>query len=447
MYCNPNPFSLFESDAEINSSRDMLISITGNEAYFTDVNYAGNSAILPIFNKLTDELVIDRYWAINLRKYVYGFITRKVNMIDYQAFFGSPYLGLEKIVFSSADRNRWFSEVIDLDEEELVYHLHNTAFIKKEWGVVGDAFNMTIPYLLYRVLNSKLDRLSKEQAAKDIVCMYHYKCLTSIVNNDYPFIARREVVIETYNRLSLKYDIKRYGSWKALIEARADFILNPRTGIHYKAFSEMKDDKAIVYFVGDTQNRLRRVINEINKVFHQVKTETDIISLDKSKVNLGEVLTIKSINTEISDSRIYIEGVVTEGTSFYREEFIDYAMDSLEGCPRDKLKYVITNFSSYYSNPRNKHFKTFIENVLVNLFEYIQTQNIEKTNIYEILVRMRGSLNSPRNKNVTTLALRKDGDRVVREITGIKTTYTVSSIRTALILYTMLLILTREHNK
>ena len=419
--------------------------VSGVEALLSGVNFESNNAVLAVCNRLGQDLECTPKWAGALRRYVYSFITRTVGMVSYMEFFGSPYLGLQKITFTTGDRNQWFSEIFDVDEEELKENLHACKAINTDWSVVGDVFNLTIPYLLHRAYHSKLDKDTKHQALIDILCMYHYKCLTSIIHNDYPFQARREVVLETYNRLSLKYDIKRYGSWRALIEARAEFILNPKTGIHFDAYTKMDDDKKIVYMVGDIQNRLRRAINDINKVFHEVKTQTNIVKVDSSKINLGDELTIKSVTKEVTQYGLYIDRVLTEETSFYKEELAGFAASVLENVPKDKLAFIIQTFPQIYKNAKKPHYKEFTDAVLIHLFEYLHTNGIKKTNVYDVLTKMRGAYGAPRSKNDTVKVIRSLGDQIVVEQTGVKTPHTVTVLRTALSLYFVLRILSKEY--
>jgi len=417
----------------------------GMEALLTGVDFESNGAILEVCERFGKFLDIDERWVNKLKKYVYSFTTRRVGMVDYMDFFGSPYLGLQKITFTTADRNEWFTEIFDVDETELKENLHNCKAINKDWSVVGDTFNLTIPYLLYRIHKSSLSQKLKHQASVDVICMYHYKCLTSIIHNDYPFTARREVVLETYNRLSNKYDIKKYKSWRALIIARAEWILDPKTGIHYEAFTTMKDDKKIVYMVGDIQNRLRRAINDINKVFHDVKNKTNIVSLDGAKIKLEDELSVKSVNKEITQYTMYLDRILTEETSFYREELVKYACEVLEAVPSDKVAYVVQRFPALYNNPKKPQYKEFADAVLLHLFEYIHANQLTKTKVYEVLVKMRGAYGAPRSKNDTVKVIRTLGDALVREQTGIKTPQKVQLIRTALSLYFVLRILGKDY--
>ena len=433
------PFSFFEPLTDYG-----IHCIEGMEALFSDVNYKSDSAILPICEKFGKYLDVTPAWALTLRRYVYSFITRRVGLVDYQEFFGSPYLGLQKITFTTGDRNLWFSEVFDVDEEELKENLHEVQSIQKEWNVVGDVFNMTIPYLLYRVYHSKLDPKTKHQALVDIVCMYHYKCFTSIIHNDYPYQARKEVVLETYNRLSLKYDIKRYGSWRALIEARAEWILDPKTGIHFEAFTKMDDDKKIIYMVGDIQNRFRRLINDINKVFHEVKNKTNIVSIEGAKVNLKDEVTIKSVSKEITQFSMYIDRILTEETSFYKAELVEYASSVLEHPNTEKLGYLVQKFTGAWNNPKDKYCKKFVEAVVIHMNEYLHTNGIKKTKILEVLNRLRGAYGAPKSKNDTVKDVRNWGEEIVKQLTGIKTPQTVQSLRAGLSLYIVIRILSKD---
>lgn len=418
--------------------------IEGMEALFNDIDYKSDKAIFPVCEKFGVNLDINPKWALELRRYVYNFTTRTVGLVSYMDFFGSPYLGLQKITFTTGDRNLWFSEIFDVDEEELKENLHEIKSIQKEWNVVGDVFNMTIPYLLYRVYHSKLDPKTKHQALVDIVCMYHYKCFTSIIHNDYPYQARKEVVLETYNRLSMKYDIKRYGSWRALIEARAEFILDPKTGIHFDAYTKMDDDKKIIYMVGDIQNRFRRVINDINKVFHEVKNKTNIVSIEGAKVNLKDELTIKSVSKEVSQYNLYIERILTEETSFYKPELVTYASSVLEHPNTEKLAYIIQQFPGAYKNPKDKYCKKFVDAVITHMFEYLHSNGIKKTNVYEVLVRLRGAYGAPKSKNDTVKDVRAWGEEIVKIISGIKTPQAIQSLRAGLSLYIVIRILSKD---
>lgn len=438
--------SLF-NDTPYESIDPMLVD--GMESLIPNFQYKRDNAILDVCEEFGRDLVIDTKWATRLKQYMFSFTTRKVGITDYGEFFGSPYLGLQKIVFTTADRNEWFTDIWDVDEEELKENLHECKWVNKDWAVTGDVFNLTIPYLLWKIQQSKqLPGGMKREAQIIVLFMYHCKCITSMIHNDYKYLAKPEIVYETYNRLSLKYDIKKYESWRALFLARAEYILSPTTGIHYKTFMNMNDDKKIIYMVGDIQDRLRGLVNDINKVFHDVKNRTNIMQLDKAQVNMEEGMTVKEIAKQVNVYKNYAKQILSAPTGFYREEYADLIVKKIDNAPKDKLERVLKEFPGNYQSKskRGDIYRLFVDEVLTHLFEYLTNNRIKQTNLREVINRMAGTYASPRNQNESVLRMRAMGDDIVQDLTGIRTRVTYSSLRTALMLYIVLRVLTKDRN-
>ena len=110
-------YFLFEE--KINGFESFLANYAGLEAFN---NTGGKSVIFNIYFK-HDIMDYDEKWAKTLRHYVYNFTTRTVGMTNYTEFFGSPYLGLQKIVFTTGDKNQWFTEIFDADADTIYQEL------------------------------------------------------------------------------------------------------------------------------------------------------------------------------------------------------------------------------------------------------------------------------------------------------------------------------------
>lgn len=424
-----------------------LANFAGMEALIPNLNFVGDSAIIQVCNTFGKNLVIDRRWCDRLRGYVINFSTRKVGITDYGEFFGSPYLGLHKPAFTTADRNEWFDDIWDVDEQELKENLHECKWVNKNWAVTGDVFNLTVPYLLYKIYHSKLiDAKVKHQAMVNVLVMYHFKCLTSIIHNDYKFLARKEVAKATYEALSLKYDIKKYGSWRALFIARAEFILDPKTGIHFNTFTRMDNDKKIIYMVGDIQDRLRGVVNDINKVFHDLKNKNNLVRIDDGLVKLEEGLTVKEISKQVNSYKMYLANVLSSRSGFYKEELINEIVKIVDNAPQDKLERIIRIFPDQYNAnvKRAENYRKFVDEIITHLFEYLTLNDIDYRHLKTVIYKMMGAYNAPRSQNDSVLMMRELGDTLVQEMTGVKTRITYSSLRTALMLYIVLRTLTKE---
>ncbi|QMV29168.1 hypothetical protein AP1_0471 [Aeromonas phage AP1] len=53
--------------------------------------------------------------------------------------------------------------------------------------------------------------------------------MTSIMNHYFSYLVKPSVAQTAYNKLSMKFDIKRFGSWNELFKARGEFVINPKS--------------------------------------------------------------------------------------------------------------------------------------------------------------------------------------------------------------------------
>ncbi|UOX39453.1 putative virion structural protein [Aeromonas phage ZPAH34] len=448
--------SFFEPQIKYNqyggmeSIDSMFDVISGLEALTANFVYDRDDACLDIFNELVgDNLIINPRWVSTLRRFVYGFSTKDN---EHTEFFGSPYLGTHRILFKTSDRVTFFNDIIDVDEVKLRDELIKTRWINKDFKVSSDAFNLSIVYLMYRVFNSDLSHQMKEEALINLVMLFHYRILTSIMNHYFGYLVKPSVAQTAYNKLSLKFDIKRYGSWNALFRARAEFIINPKTGIHYETFTRMENDKKIVYMVNDMESRLKGVMNDYTKVLYEIKDSVDLVETDSGFAVMDGEINIKDVQKQVNRYRNYISGILVDRHSFFKQELVSYAARALDdtrsaGQFEDKLINIIREFPAQYSHPKGEKYKEFIDDVITHLFEYMASNSIRHNDLNSIMFKLRGAYVSNKSINKLVLKLRKNGDEIIKSMTGIKTQFTVSQLRTALMLYVVLRTLTMDYYK
>ena len=149
----------------------------------------------------------------------------------------------------------------------------------------------------------------------------------------------------------------------------------------------------------------------------------------------------------VTQYRNYIEQVLTSQTAFYKDELVNYACSVLDAgnAPKDKLGFIVQNFPALYNSKKGEKHRKFIEEIVIHLFEYLHANDISRTKMYDVLVKMRGAYLSPRSQNESVRQLRIFGDDLVREQTGIKTPSTITGIRTAFLLYVVLRVLSKDY--
>lgn len=409
--------------------------VAGLEALSPNFNYDRDNAVKDVFDGLVDDLIINPRWVSTLRRFVYGFATKDN---DHTEFFGSPYLGTHRVLFKTSDRVTFFREIIDVDEVRLRDELIKTKWINKDFKVSSEAFNLSIVYLMYRVHISDLPKNLKNDALVNLVMLFHYRIMTSIMNHYFGYLVKPSVAITAYNKLSLKFDIKKYGSWTDLFKARGEFIIDPRTGIHYDAFTRMDNDKKIVYMVNDMESRLKGVVNDYTKVLYEIKDSVDLVETDSGLAVMDGELNIKDVQKRETKYKGYIANVLSATNSFYKQELVTYAAKAIPRTDEDKLEMIIRDFPSQYSHAKGEQYREFVDDVTTHLFEYLSSNSIRHQDLKNVFFKLRGAYTSNKSSNALLLKLRTNGDELVKSMTGIKTEIKITSLRTSLMLYIVL---------
>lgn len=412
----------------------------GLESYAT----AGNGmTIKEAFMKNCPNLVANRNLVKALAMYASRF--RNKNQ-DHISFFGGNLIGVYPIKFTIADRNEWFDSILDTDEVDLTNDVHGTMFVNPKFHVTGDLFNLSMPILLHLLHHSKhLNSAEIEQGKMDVVRIFHYKNLSSILSHDYPYPANKSVAMETYRQLSKKFDLKQYGSWQALIDARAKSIITQGSGIHYETYVRMTDDKAVVYMVGDVQDRLRDVINSINNVFHTVKMKENMITEGSSSVELDGVKHIRDVERVVSVYLRYVQNIVGVESDWYRPELAAIIAKSNPTIPPQPLETALRYISSNYRYDKSGMIDNLLKETIQHLFEYVSSKNLKLSDVADVVSKMKGAYRSSRTSNESLLKMREIGDEIVTIATGIRTPATIATVRVGLFLYIILRALSMKH--
>jgi hypothetical protein len=251
--------------------------------------------------------------------------------------------------------------------------------------------------------------------------------------------------METYRQLSKKFDLKQYGSWQALIDARAKSIITQGTGIHYETYVRMTDDKAVIYMVGDVQDRLRDVINSINNVFHQVKMKENMITEGSSSVELDGVKHIRDVERVVSTYLRYVQNIVGVESDWYRPELATIIIKSNPTIPPAPLETALRYISSNYRYDKSGMIDELLKETIQHLFEYVASKNLKLGDVPDVVSKMKGAYRSSRTSNESLLKMREIGDEIVSTATGIRTAATVASVRVGLFLYIILRALSMKH--
>lgn len=408
------------------------------------------TTIVELLDRHFAELKLDRAFCMR----VINFVTRFMNKNqDHSAFFGGALLGVNPVRWFPADREQWFDEVLRVNDDLLQYDFLKLDVIDPSHNVNSDVFNHIPAYLCRKLMfTTDLPGNLRDETMIALFTLLHIKYLTSLLSRRFQYPAKREVAEATFMSLNYKWDIRRLGSWHALIRDRCLSIIGPATNYtdHIFGAKNTLTDYWSTRIVTDTQSRIREVINKIYAVYIQVLKEGGrVVSTSEMGVSTdGEAFLKDKVNGFGSYLR-YGKEIVTNEANFIRPELmgvVERAMqDSMPPDPfLETLKYLVRNTGQ----ARMQHLDKMLEECLLYVFDQMQSErtSIQRTNdVGGLVLKIKSKLMASRSSDPRVLYLREVGEKIVADATGVKNKAVQAATRTGLMLYITLRVLTKNH--
>lgn len=405
-----------------------------------------------VFNDECSGLAIDAKLVKRLHTYQVDFTQKNE---EHTSFFGQNLLGVHIVRFDPSDRDRWFDDVLDADEIALERRLHALPGINPEFNVSSDVMNLSGIWLLHKLFNSKLPDKVKHAGMVDVMLVLQYKFFTSRLFRHFKYPADRAVAEATYAQLTLKFDIKKYGSWSALFLAKAEDTIaekDPVTGkprIHYQTIVKMDDDADVVYFANDAQGRVRDMLKNLYGEFLKVhKQGVKIYSVSQVVEHDGSEI-LKDRTRNISAYTRYLHTVITDKNSFIHEELVRVIVKVMHTMPESMFHETLEWMSRNYRQSKAEVVEEVLDEVLIHAFDYlVGHRDAVKTSsdLPGLISKLKGVYMSSRSTDPALLSLREKTEWMVSQATGKPTkSSTVPSTRTGILLYCVVRAFTMKH--
>jgi hypothetical protein len=386
----------------------------------------------------------DKAFAEKVGKYVQWFATKDQEHIR---FFGGNLMGVDKIRFTQSDRNRWFDEVLYMDDTGLRQDLITLPAIVETRHVSKDAMNLSCLWMAHRFLTSNdIDAQHGHEAAVNCILMLQYKFITSIIATWFHYTANEDVARATYASLSKKYGLKVYGSWGALFRARSEGIVS-KASVHYKTLMTFTNDDGVVYMVNDIQCRIKDICKNIRDQFSKVHREKDsIMKSSGGTIVLDGEIHAKDVSRRFSGYRRYLHDIVSDVPSFIKPELIKVVVSIQTNLNPMYLQTTLEYIS--FSVGKDAAVDHLLDETLTHLFERLVEQpDLLKGSaaLAEVTKLMRGVYTASRNTDPSVIQLRKLGEKIASTATGVTRDQIVTGIRTGVLLYIVLRTLTMHY--
>lgn len=353
-------------------------------------------------------------------------------------FFGGNLLGVNRIRFLDKDRAKWFDDILEVDEDYLRELVHSVPYIDKEWNVGADVFNLSVVWVLYKFMTSaQVNSKEYQQAMIDALVILQFRFISSLYTSYFRRPVDRAAAEATYAAFTLKFNIKRMGSWGELLRDRALAYISPESP-HAKTLKEFAPDDAVVYVVTDLQTRTRKTIKDQYHVLDQIRSGNLRIQTTQSTLTIdGDKIIKDQVNT-YSNARRFLLDVSGNESSFIKKPLVDIVLDLMS----TTSEYVFTDMLRVIANtPLGKgrdEIEWILESTLQHAFEYIAKNRIRFNDIGIILVKMKAMYMSSKSTDPLLLDLRRRIEKFVYKNSHLRSSAALASVRTAIMLYLLL---------
>jgi hypothetical protein len=361
----------------------------------------------------------------------------------------SQGIGLTAIAFTDNDRSEFFA-MFALVEKDVRHLIQTISAINSEYRVISDPFNIVSIWLLHVGFRDITDPHQQHRFLMAVAKFLHYRFFTSLVNHYFPHGAVERYMNAAINGLSRKFDIVIYGTWKATIEARCEDLISA-DGIHHKALVKADDDKAFLYALVDTNNRIRDKIKNVTAAYYEARENGDTIGSRSATTEVeGEKILVHTAKTldliiynlqnEIATERLFIDNATVHSIA---TQFNNVSEDMLRSALRSMVELAVTQANSKQldlikMNDGHETYigmRVFLTNLIQKSYRYCMRNGVDITNRAAVFIKSKNVYSSSRINDEDILAVKQSVTYLVEQISTSRRETTKGSLRLGLILY------------
>lgn len=404
-----------------------------------------NNSIKKIFEEECAHVKIDKAFYKKVCELEARFVNKKQEHIE---FFGGTLTGVQVVRFTDEDRDKIFSDILMVDDAALEEKLHALKDINTAWIISSDVFNLSCVWIMHAFDNSKFLDEEERIEGKLRICLYlQYKFLTSILFRLFRYPADPQVAAATYAQLSYKYVLKQQGSWGGALRFRANEVIT-KNSIWASTVNKLNDDYRVVQMLNDIQGRIKDMLKNIFSLHIRINEQGGRISSSNSLVETDGEMILKDKTKNISIYTRYIRGVVSDRTSFIRQELLDVIANAIQTMPPKLLHQTLDWCSTNYRHLDNNIAEEAIDLIMDHAFDFLSDNKDllrSKGDLVGFISKLRGTYMSSRSTDKKLIQIRELSETIVKSATKTKNDSVIASVRTGFMLYIVLRSFTMSH--
>ena len=393
--------------------------------------------LLKALDGVFGQLRLDPKMAKQIYLYRVGIVTRSR---DHMEFFGSNLLGTHRIWFKDVYVTEFFEGILDTPFDVVSDNIRKVTTINHTFKISGDVVNLTLMYLIHRfMLAPGLSDSQRQNAIHDLAMIFFYRCLCIIISDQFNFTADPKVAQQAYANLSMKFLIKKLGTWNKLIDYRAKALVDKNDSIHYKNLKAFDDDDEIVYAINDSQGRIKGIVKEYYSELVIVASGGNGVGINRSvatDMEGDEALREKSPGPEVYV--LYIRSILMDKPTFVRDDILDIVSRRNSNASKRSVREVLEWMSDQSLNADMfKEIDSFVSKTMVLCVYYmnLQVDYKRRRDYVFVLKSLKDLFLSTRSVDPDLLLVREKGQVIVEKAMGKQSDSLMKATRTAVIIY------------
>lgn len=416
------------------SMEDVKVNITGYE-YKTDIKR--------ILHEHMSHVKIDSNLVRDIEYFLKSFVNRNEEHIN---FFGSNLTGVNKITFSTEDRNQLCVDLLGVDEFLIKKQIKALPHIGDNWIRGTDGLNLSLLYLCHQIHNSKLSDKDKQKTIVNCLIILQIKFLSSLLHGYFKYPVSEKLALAVYDALSRRFYIKKYGTWFKILEARAINIYT-KGEIHFPVIESFEPDAKIQYMITDIQTRIKAMILAIYDVTVRLKDKGVGLSSQAMLVEQYGKIEVRDIEKNFNTYLIYIQDTMQDERAFIKPELIEIISDSITTMPAKLLSDLLIVISRM-AKEDDKKLNEMTREIMIYLFDYLRANKRKAddlSNLGNLIIALKQLFTASKTNNSGVFKLRDYFDNLVKKNIKNKNPATITGVRTGIVLYIILRTLTKNH--
>lgn len=393
------------------------------------------------FDATLEHVKIDAALAKKIYIYRGGIIAHHK---EHMEFFGGNLLGTHRIYFKDAFYTEFFEGILNVPYDTVRHDLLKVTTINHDFIISSDPMNNTLMYLIHRFMRAThLDEKKRYNAALDLAMIFFYRCFCIIISDQFDFVANPKVANQAYANLSMKFLIKKLGTWNKVVEYRAKALVDKKESIHYRSLYSYDDDQDIVYAINDSQGRIKGIIKEYYSELMSVAEGGGEIGVAKALVKDQEGdNSLREKGKGAEHYIIYVRSILLDKHSFVRDEILEVVSRSNTNTSKRSTRDVLEWMSE--ASMEAKVFTEvdyFISKCLTLCSHYIETQipTNRKKDLVFVAKTIKDLFLSTRSTDPDLLEVRDKGAKIIKKVLGKTSDSLIKATRTAVFVYISLL--------